>query len=123
MQGYLKRTYRCFLHKKLRKAKIKTFCNVDVDADVNADADAEISKWPFIYLHILPNILKSKGNQTIKFGQLMEYNVRNLFLEKSYTEYGGKTIPRPFSKKSKLSLSQDQKSKFLCSLYLLYTKF
>ena len=53
----------------------------------------------------------------------MEYNVRNLFLEKSYTEYGGKTIPRPFSKKSKLSLSQDQKSKFLYSLYLLYTKF
>ena len=59
-------------------------------------------------IHILPNILRNKGNQTMKFGQLIEYNMRNIFLEKSYTKYGGETIPRPFSKKSKLSISLDQ---------------
>ena len=70
-------------------------------------------------IHILPNISKSKGNQTIKFGQLIEYNLRNIFLEKSYTKYGGKTIPRPFSEKSKSSISLDQQSKVLYSLLLL----
>ena len=43
----------------------------------------------------------------MKFGHLMEYNMRNIFPEKSYTECGGETIPRPFSKKSKLSISLD----------------
>ena len=41
------------------------------------------------------------------FGQLIEYNVRNIFLEKSYTKCGGETIARPFSKKSKLGISLD----------------
>ena len=41
----------------------------------------------------------------MKFGQLIENNMRNIFLEKTYTECGGETTPRPFSKKSKLSLS------------------
>ena len=53
-----------------------------------------------------PNILKSKGNQ--KFGQLIEYNMRNIFVEKSYTKCAGETIPRPLSKKSKLNISLDQ---------------
>ena len=35
-----------------------------------------------IAIHILPNISQSKGNQTIKFGQLIEYNKRNIFLQK-----------------------------------------
>ena len=52
--------------------------------------------------HILPNISRSKGNQRMAFGQLIEYNMRNVFLEESYTKCGGETIPRPFSKKSKL---------------------
>ena len=50
--------------------------------------------------HILPNISKSKGNHKIKFGRLIEYNTKNIFLEKSITKCGGKTIPRLFSKKS-----------------------
>ena len=58
-----------------------------------------------IAMHILSNISRSKGNQKMKFGQLIEYNMRNTFLKKSYTKYGGKTIPRAFSKKSKLSIS------------------
>ena len=61
-----------------------------------------------IAIHILPNISRIKGNQTMKFGQLIEYDMRNTFLEKSYAKCGGETIPRPFSKKSKLSISLDQ---------------
>ena len=30
----------------------------------------------------------------MKFGQLIEYNISNIFLEKSYTKCGRKTIPR-----------------------------
>ena len=30
---------------------------------------------------ILPNISQRKGNQTMKFGQLIEYNKRNIFLQ------------------------------------------
>ena len=59
-------------------------------------------------IHILPYISRSKDNQTVKFGQLIEYNMRKIFLEKSYTKCGRETIPRPFSKKSKLSISLDQ---------------
>ena len=36
-----------------------------------------------ITIHILPNISKSKGNQIMKFGQLIEYNMASIFLEKS----------------------------------------
>ena len=55
----------------------------------------------------------------MKFGQASEYNMRNIFVEKSYTKCARKTIPRPFSKKSKLSISLDQQ-KVLNSLFLLY---
>ena len=58
----------------------------------------------------------------MKFGQLIECNMRNIFLEKSYTKCGGETIPRPFSKKSKLSISLDQYSKVLYILFLLFAK-
>ena len=51
-------------------------------------------------MHILSNISRSKGNQAMEFGQLIEYNLKNLFLKKSYTKSGGETIPRPFSKMS-----------------------
>ena len=35
-----------------------------------------------IAIHILPNISRSRGNQTMKFGQLIKYNIKNIFLEK-----------------------------------------
>ena len=35
----------------------------------------------------------------MKFGQLIEYNMRNIFTEKSYTKCAGETIPRQLSKK------------------------
>ena len=41
----------------------------------------------------------------MKFGQLVECNMTNIFLEKSYTKHGGETSPRPFSGKWKLSIS------------------
>ena len=44
----------------------------------------------------------------MKFGQLIEYNMRNIFSEKSYTKRGGETSPRRFSKKIKLSISPDK---------------
>ena len=43
----------------------------------------------------------------MKCGSLVEYHMRNSFHEKSYTNCGGETIPRPFSKKS-LNISLDQ---------------
>ena len=61
-----------------------------------------------IAIHILPNISRSIFNQAMKFSQLIEYNKRNIFLEKSYTKFGGETIPRPFSKNSKLRICLDQ---------------
>ena len=36
----------------------------------------------------------------MKFGQLIEYNMRNIFVEKSYAKCGGETIPIHFPKKS-----------------------
>ena len=51
----------------------------------------------------------------MKFGQFIEYNMRNVFLEKSYPKCAGETILRPFSKKSK-------QPKVLHSLFLLYDK-
>ena len=46
----------------------------------------------------MPNILsimsRSKGNQIMKCSQLIEYNMRNIFLEKSYA----KVFPDSFLK-------------------------
>ena len=67
----------------------------------------------------LTNVSRRKGNQTMKFSQLIEHNMkfnqliehnmkfnqliehnmRSIFLEKLYTKYGGGTIPRPFFEK------------------------
>ena len=55
--------------------------------------------------NILPNSPKSKFNQTMKFGQSIEYIMRNILLEKSYTRCDEQTSSRPFSEKLKLSIS------------------
>ena len=44
----------------------------------------------------------------MKFGQFIEYNMRNNILEKSHAKYGGETSPEPLSGKLKLSASLDQ---------------
>ena len=56
----------------------------------------------------MPNTLTNKGNQAMKFGQLLEYNMRNIILEIAYTKCGRETGPRPFSGKLKLNISLDQ---------------
>ena len=61
-----------------------------------------------VAIHILPYISRKKDNQAVKFDQLIEYNMRKIFLEKPYPKCGGETSPKVFSKKSKLSISLDQ---------------
>ena len=56
----------------------------------------------------------------MKFVQLIEYNLRNIFLKESYTICGGETILRHFFKN--LSLSLYQYSKVLYNLFLLLAK-
>ena len=51
-----------------------------------------------ITIHKLSNISRSKGNQTMTFGQLIEYNMRNIFQDKSYTKCVRAASPRPFNK-------------------------
>ena len=49
----------------------------------------------------------------MKLGQLINYNIRNIFLDKSYTKCGEEASPRAFYEKSKLSVSVDQQSEML----------
>ena len=58
-------------------------------------------------IHVLHNTSRSKVNQTMKFSQLIEYNMRNIFLKKLYTKCGEETSPRHFPEKLKLSISLD----------------
>ena len=104
-----KNNEKCFLfhHKKL-------FCSHDIQILsllLIPKFMTSQSRKRTIATHILRNILRSKGNQRMKFGQLIEYNTRNIF-PISYTKCGEETIPRPFPRKSKV----------LYSLSLLYAK-
>ena len=49
-------------------------------------------------LHIFPKFSKSKGKQAMRFGQLIEYNMRNIFFDRSYRKCARETIPRSLSK-------------------------
>ena len=44
----------------------------------------------------------------MKFGRLMECNMINILLEKSYTKCGGEISPRHFSEKLKFNICLDQ---------------
>ena len=70
-----------------------------------------------IAIHIFSNISSRKGNQTMKFGHLIECKTRNNFFEKTYIKCGGETIPRPFSKKPKLRISLGRYSNVLYSFF------
>ena len=69
-------------------------------------------------IHILPDISRNKGNQTMKFGQLKQYNMRNIF-----GKYGTKCIeeasPKSFSKRSKMSVFLDQLYEILYSFFIV----
>ena len=58
----------------------------------------------------------------MKYGQLVEGNVRNIFLEKSYSKCCGETSLRRFSEKSKLGIFLDQLPEILCSLFLVHAQ-
>ena len=52
-----------------------------------------------ITIHTLSNISRSKTNQIMKLGQLIEHDMRNIFLEKSYTNnVVEKLVKDPFLK-------------------------
>ena len=70
-----------------------------------------------IAIHILPNISQSKGNQTMKFGQLIEYNKRNIFLQKLCRKWGKETSSRPLYFLKKLNMRWKQ---VVCSLVSIY---
>ena len=45
-----------------------------------------------IVTHLLPNMSRIKGNQAMKFGQLIQYKMRSIFVKKLYRKCGGETI-------------------------------
>ena len=49
----------------------------------------------------------------MKIGQLIEYNMSKIFVEKSNANVVEKLFPDPFKKKTKLSLSLDKLPKVL----------
>ena len=48
-----------------------------------------------ITIDILPKYYMKKSNHTMKFSQLIEYNKKNIFLQKSCRESGRATSSRP----------------------------
>ena len=54
----------------------------------------------------IANISSSRGNQTMKFGQLIEYDMKNIFLENSCIKYVEKTSPRHLPRKIENKLDQ-----------------
>ena len=68
-------------------------------------------------MHVLPNISKSKGNQTMKFCQLTEYDMRNIQLDKLFTKrVWWRNNPQTFFWITELSISLNLQSK-LSTLY------
>ena len=46
-----------------------------------------------ISIHMLSNISQSKGNQTMRFGQLIEYNKRSILLKNYAENEAGRLVP------------------------------
>ena len=49
-------------------------------------------------MQILPDFSRNNSNETIKYGQLIEYNTRTVCFEKLCTKCSGETSPRSFKK-------------------------
>ena len=47
-------------------------------------------------MHILSNISRSKGNQTIELGQFIKYNNKNIFLKDHAKNEAGALVLDPF---------------------------
>ena len=72
-----------YVEKRLGKKAMVNFKIYDV-----------IDLTKIITIKILPNIWRSKGNQAMKFSQLIKYSVGNTFLQKSCRKWGKETGPR-----------------------------
>ena len=70
-----------------------------------------------IAIHILSNISRSKSNRTMKFGQLIECNMRNIFLKTRLRNVLKRLFPNPFLK------NQNWAYPWINSLYSLYSFF
>ena len=46
-----------------------------------------------IAIHVLSNISQSGGNKTVKVGQLIEYNKRNIFFKNYVENKAGRLVP------------------------------
>ena len=64
-------------------------------------------------IHILSDISSSKSLKEMKFGQLIKYKIETHVSWKIMNKMWWRTIPRIFSKKSKLRISLTQESKSL----------
>ena len=53
------------------------------------------ASYQTVVIHILPNTWKSKGNQTMKLRQLIECNLRNIFLKNHTQNVMKKLFPDP----------------------------
>ena len=51
-----------------------------------------------VSIHVFTNNSRSKGNQTMKYGQLIEYNMRNIFLKIHAQNVVEKLFTGPFLK-------------------------
>ena len=56
------------------------------------------TRQQIITMHILPKISRSENNLTVKFGQLIEYNMRNIFRENNTQNVVETLVPDPFIK-------------------------
>ena len=70
-----------------------------------------------ISIHILHNISQCKGNQTMKFGPLIEYNKRNIFLQKLCRKWGSENSSKPLYFLKKLNARWKQVACSLVSIY------
>ena len=68
---------------------------LDKKAKINVKIMTSESEQQIITIHTLPNISRRKGNQSIKFSQLIKCNERNIFLNKSCRKWGRQTSSRP----------------------------
>ena len=68
-----------------------------------------------ITIYVLPIISRSKSNQTMEFGQVIECKKRNIFLQKSCRKWGRETSSRPLFVFLALNLTYN-KSKMYKSL-------
>ena len=71
-----------------------------------------------IAIHTFPCIERSKCNQATKFGQLIEYNIKNIFLDNSSTKCGREAFPGPLLKNQNWGYLWISSLNF-CSVYFI----